>query len=263
MKWYYMEGGQEKGPFDKDRMQGLVNDGAISRDTYVRNDQSLNWTTYGRLLDEAQKQSGVQPEEGDGQRPVPASGPGVCSECGHTFEASKLIEYQGSRVCQSCSPALLRRLGGSGAGLMQYAGFWVRFGAKIIDGMVLFIPLMAVNLIFIMLVPGLDFSGDYSGDFTPATLAGLGLMYFIQVAIPLAYTTFFLGRYAATPGKMALGLKVVLADGGSLTYARAFGRHFAEFLSQITLYIGYIMAGLDDQKRALHDHVAGTRVVRK
>ncbi|HDH05175.1 MAG TPA: RDD family protein, partial [Nitrospirae bacterium] len=79
----------------------------------------------------------------------------------------------------------------------------------------------------------------------------------------LAYTTFFLGKFAATPGKMACGLKVLRADGESVSYWRAAGRHLAEFVSSLTLMIGYLMAAFDSEKRALHDRMCNTRVIKK
>jgi uncharacterized RDD family membrane protein YckC len=65
-----------------------------------------------------------------------------------------------------------------------------------------------------------------------------------------------IGRYAATLGKMACGLRVVMSDGGKVTYGRSLGRHFAKLLS------GF-MAGFDDEKRALHDRICDTRVIKK
>jgi uncharacterized RDD family membrane protein YckC len=79
----------------------------------------------------------------------------------------------------------------------------------------------------------------------------------------MGYQIFFLGKYGATPGKMACKLKVVTAEGTPITYGRATGRFFAEKLSGLTCTIGYIIAAFDDQKRTLHDHICGTRVVYK
>jgi uncharacterized RDD family membrane protein YckC len=62
---------------------------------------------------------------------------------------------------------------------------------------------------------------------------------------------------------MACGLRVVRPDGESLTFMRAFGRHFAEMLSGLILMIGYLMAAFDSEKRALHDRISDTRVVHK
>jgi uncharacterized RDD family membrane protein YckC len=82
-------------------------------------------------------------------------------------------------------------------------------------------------------------------------------------AAVVLYNTLFVGKFAATPGKMACGLKVVDAEGGKVKYGRAFGRACSEILSGMVCYIGYIIAGFDQQKRALHDHICSTRVVYK
>jgi len=62
---------------------------------------------------------------------------------------------------------------------------------------------------------------------------------------------------------MVCHLQVVMADGSKLSYGRSLGRHFAKFLSSFILAIGYIMAGIDDEKRALHDRICDTRVIKK
>jgi uncharacterized RDD family membrane protein YckC len=85
----------------------------------------------------------------------------------------------------------------------------------------------------------------------------------MSIIVPALYSMWFLGRFEATPGKMALGLKVVRADGSRITYWRGLGRHFAEMLSSFTLLIGYLIAAWDAERRTLHDHVCDTRVVKK
>jgi uncharacterized RDD family membrane protein YckC len=62
---------------------------------------------------------------------------------------------------------------------------------------------------------------------------------------------------------MACRLKIVESEGGKVTYARAVGRHFAKYISMITLYIGFLMAAFDEQKRSLHDRICDTRVIRR
>ena len=57
-------------------------------------------------------------------------------------------------------------------------------------------------------------------------------------------------------------LKIVRPDGAPITYLRAFGRYFAEILSTLILFIGFMMAGWDEEKRALHDRICDTRVIR-
>jgi uncharacterized RDD family membrane protein YckC len=62
---------------------------------------------------------------------------------------------------------------------------------------------------------------------------------------------------------MACGLRVVRPDGEKISYARACGRTFAEVVSSLILMIGYLMVIFDDEKRALHDRICDTRVVKK
>jgi uncharacterized RDD family membrane protein YckC len=89
-------------------------------------------------------------------------------------------------------------------------------------------------------------------------------MQFGILAIQVGYWTFFVGKFSATPGKMACGLKVVSADGSRLSYGRAACRALSQILSGMVCYIGYLIAGFDNpQKRALHDHICNTRVVHK
>ena len=84
------------------------------------------------------------------------------------------------------------------------------------------------------------------------------IVYFVVYG---AYSIFFIGKYGATPGKMACKIKVVDATGAQIGYGRATGRFFAEILSGLICYIGYIMVAFDDQKRALHDRICNTRVI--
>jgi uncharacterized RDD family membrane protein YckC len=81
------------------------------------------------------------------------------------------------------------------------------------------------------------------------------------LVIPIVYEVYFISTKGATLGKMALGVKVISSDGGPVSSATALGRYFAKILSGLILMIGYIMAGFDEQKRALHDHICNTRVI--
>ena len=90
----------------------------------------------------------------------------------------------------------------------------------------------------------------------------LGLGMLVGIALSACYEAFFISRMGATPGKMVFGLKVVRPNGAPLTLGRAFGRYFGKLLSSMTLTIGYIIAAFDSQKRALHDMIADTRVIK-
>jgi uncharacterized RDD family membrane protein YckC len=190
-----------------------------------------------------------------------------CAHCGKPFPAGEMIEYDGKHVCRTCKPLFLQKLaeGQTPLGDLVYAGFWIRFAAKFIDGITLYVVNSVLSLI---LVPLLGFSSLAAGKAPDphavmANFIKMSPLILLQWGTSLAYVTFFIGKFQATPGKMALRLKVVQPDGGKVSYFRAFGRFFAELLSSMTLLIGYAMAGFDEEKRALHDRLCNTRVVKK
>lgn len=136
-----------------------------------------------------------------------------------------------------------------GAERLNYAGFWIRFGAKFLDGIIV----GAVEAAFSFAV----------GVGMGAGVAVLVFSSLVGIVLRVAYNTYFIGAFGATPGKMACGLKVVAAGGGQVSYPRAFGRACAEILSGMICLIGFIMAAFDDEKRTLHDRICETRVVHK
>lgn len=123
------------------------------------------------------------------------------------------------------------------AGEAIHAGFWRRFAAFTIDGLILLIPLIVLNFI---------------------PLLGILLFY---VGRWLYFALMESGPNQATLGKQAMGLKVTDDYGQPITFARATGRFFGGAISNIILYIGYMMAGFTERKQALHDLMANTCVV--
>jgi uncharacterized RDD family membrane protein YckC len=78
----------------------------------------------------------------------------------------------------------------------------------------------------------------------------------------IAYTVLFHWLWGQTLGKMAVQVRVVTLEGGPLSLQCAIIRELGVWLSSLTFGIGYAMAGLRRDKRALHDLIAGTRVER-
>ena len=154
-----------------------------------------------------------------------------------------------------------------GARPVRYGGFWLRFVARILDSIIVGIAsaIIRIPLALPFLTGGLRVGENESGlpVALPAIFAIAGLGFLIQLALGLGYEMYFLSTRGATPGKMALGLKVVRNDGGPISLGLAAGRYFATFLSSLTLLIGYIIAAFDDQKRSLHDRICGTLVIRQ
>jgi uncharacterized RDD family membrane protein YckC len=150
----------------------------------------------------------------------------------------------------------------------RYAGFWIRFLARIIDVILLGV-INAIIRFPLMLMFGIGTMGMGRGFerpgagliFAPAMLGAFAISSLIGLALGAVYEVYFLTAHGATPGKMALGLRVIRADGGPISPMLALGRHFALWLSGVILFIGYIMAAFDPEKRALHDRICETRVI--
>lgn len=199
----------------------------------------------------------------------------ACSQCGRTFAQSDLVQIAGNWVCGDCKPAYLSRVMASGAGVAgpfgwHYGGFWIRFGARIIDGFVLMAPILILAAV---LIPNLIRAGNQASNpaLNPA-FAAVTLTAFVLFFLALiAYEVVMLKNWGATVGKMACGLRVVRADGRSLGWGVSFGRFFMwnivtggiPYLNMILMVTSAIMAGVDSEKRALHDRVCDTRVVYK
>ena len=148
----------------------------------------------------------------------------------------------------------------------RYAGFWIRFLARVIDGILLGVAGTVLRAPLALLgIGALGFSiPNDSSDVVaalPAILRLMALSTTIQLAMHVAYEVYFVSTRGATPGKIALGIKIVRAGGSAVPMELAFGRYFAQWVSVATLAIGYIIAGFDAEKRSLHDHICGTRVV--
>ena len=127
-----------------------------------------------------------------------------------------------------------------------YGSFWERFGASILDGLILMIP----NFIVTYLV---------TGNIVGSSLAASGvnvLTNWLYAALQES------GAAQATLGKRALGLRVTTLDGNRVSFGQATGRYFGKFLSTLIIFIGYLMMIWDDKKQTLHDKMAGTLVVK-
>jgi uncharacterized RDD family membrane protein YckC len=142
----------------------------------------------------------------------------------------------------------------TGTRTLNYAGFWIRFVAYLIDTVVIYAVLFAVAAIF----------GVGSGAFTDPSAVDMSSMALIYVVFFLGIIGYFIGMESsakqATLGKMAVGIKVGDELGNRISVGKAAGRFFGKIISGLILYIGYMMAGWDPKKQALHDKLAGTFV---
>lgn len=134
----------------------------------------------------------------------------------------------------------------------EYAGFWIRVGATLIDS-VLFLIVFSIPL---TLIYGMDYwtATETPGGFWDAL---------IQYILPIALTVWFWTKYLGTPGKMLLRLRVVDAESGqAISTPKAIGRYFGYYVSILAFMLGFIWVGIDKKKQGFHDKLAGTVVVR-
>lgn len=141
---------------------------------------------------------------------------------------------------------------------VTYAGFWVRVAAYCIDSIVVFVGLLMIRLVMAGIMSALDgtlLGGNvlFHYDLRDIVLYVFHVLYFILF-------TYYTGT---TLGKKAMNLRVI---GGSeeekpglldIVYRETIGR----FLCNVTMGIGYIFAGVDKEKRGLHDMLCDTKVV--
>jgi uncharacterized RDD family membrane protein YckC len=144
-----------------------------------------------------------------------------------------------------------------------YAGFWRRFLALCIDGfvvMIFWIPLSTLLDALVERVPAEVTSTDV---IWLALIVWVTAGYVLLIAMDwLYYAALESSSWQATVGKHALGIAVTDVAGNRISFGRATGRHFARFVSVITLGIGYLIQPFTARRQALHDVIAGTVVVR-
>jgi uncharacterized RDD family membrane protein YckC len=201
----------------------------------------------------------------------------ACSQCGRALAQSDLVHIAGSWVCADCKPAFLSRVMASGAAgasplAWRYGGFWIRFGARFIDGLIFTIPML---IFFAMFIPNLTRAqrqgGHPAGPPNLFAVSGFITFFLIMLVAGGFYEILMLKYRSATLGKMACGLKVIRPDGSSLSWGVCFGRFFMwnlvtsgiPYLNSVLMLVSSIMLGVDDEKRALHDRVCDTRVIYK
>jgi uncharacterized RDD family membrane protein YckC len=157
------------------------------------------------------------------------------------------------------------------ATLEDYAGFWKRVGAYILDAIILYIP----NLL-IQKMKGGDAAeaamkqAQLAAPGDPQVMFAALMQYYHAMTPALLIITAITWLYfaicessawQATLGKLALSIRVTDMQGGRISFARALGRYPAKYLSALILGVGFLMAGWTQRKQALHDLVVSTLVL--
>ncbi len=191
-----------------------------------------------------------------------------CTVCGTPQARAAVIPAPGVSV-----PANVGVAGFSGGRATAYAGFWLRFVAHIIDGLIVGTGVMALFIPLILLTGGaaqLAVLQDHrGGPPDPVIIASMLSVLFTFIAAALLVTWLYYAYlessdWQATVGKRVMSIYVTSLTGQPITFLHATGRYFSKIVTGLIPFgIGYIMAGFTERRQALHDMIAGTLVLRR
>lgn len=136
---------------------------------------------------------------------------------------------------------------------LEYAGFWTRTGAALIDG----ILLLLITAPLLISIYGWEYFETEDMVLGPAD-------FLISWVLPAFATVLFWLYKRATPGKMAVAAQVVDAQtGATITVGQAMLRYLGYFIAMLPLGLGIFWVGFDRRKQGWHDKIAGTVVVKR
>ncbi|HXZ52102.1 MAG TPA: RDD family protein [Burkholderiales bacterium] len=135
----------------------------------------------------------------------------------------------------------------------EYVGFWRRVLAAAIDFLILFVVTTPILLAI--------YGRRYFALVQSGTSAGFW-DFVIEYVVPAVAVVAFWRRYGATPGKMAVGAKIVDAKTGERpSTARLVLRYVAYLVSALPLFLGFLWIGVSRRKQGFHDKIARTMVI--
>jgi len=150
----------------------------------------------------------------------------------------------------------------------EYAGFWLRFGAWVIDYVILMVPFTIISLSMglgaVMNTFFKQMETDRSAAITAYAEAVQPITLVLLVLGFIYYAFFESSKWQATPGKMAVGIRVTDSDGRRISVGRAAGRNAVRLVNAFSFLIPmvfYIVAAFTQRKQGVHDLLAGTYVL--
>jgi uncharacterized RDD family membrane protein YckC len=136
----------------------------------------------------------------------------------------------------------------------EYAGFWIRVAAALIDGVLIIV----VTFPLLLAIYGTAYFTMAEEELVAGTADFL-----ISYVAPAVATILFWWMKQATPGKMMLSLRIVDANSGEpISMGQAVGRYFGYIPSILILGLGFIWVAFDARKQGWHDKIAGVVVIR-
>ena len=205
-----------------------------------------------------------------------ADGAAFCSNCGQGFPVAvaaraPILSASVAAPMEGGAAAIPAYAGYAAVPRVEYAGFWLRFLAFLIDNVVMGIAfvLILIPLIFLTGLGGFIGTIHPDEDFNDVGIFMLIGLIFLAATVSLVFTWLYhalmeSSEWQATVGKKVLGLVVTDMAGQRVSFWRATARHFAKIITNmVPAFVGYIMAGFTEKKQALHDMLAGCLVLRR
>lgn len=249
MKWYFVQDGQRVGPVGREVLDERIREGVVQAETLVWRPGLTDWR---RAADVSELE--VPPSLPGLPPPLPQAGdPGDAAPIGENEDLRAWAEAMAAEKERALAAAA------AAAPRQDFGGFWARFAAKMIDGLIL----IGIGILVSDAVASLFYEGsipvppDWRGF-----LRAQGILSLVNAVIAIWFSVYFIRRHEATPGKRMLGLRVVRADGSPVGTGKIILRYFGEQLSGLLFLSGYVMSVFDEEKRTLHDYLCDTRVVK-
>ena len=230
--------GSQLGPFSESDIHAKLASGEFAPTDFGWREGMASWVPLSQMFADAPSTAAAPVAPGSAPAPYAPAPQGGQYSAQQAYNSPYPSPYQ---------PGAMPPAGMQGA--TGYAGFWLRAGAIIIDGIGLYILNFIVTKVLVLIL-GVN--------------AGALLGSLINIVTNWLYFAYMESSPSqATFGKTALGLKVTDMNGNRLGFGQATGRHFGKIVSTIILFVGYIMAGFTERKQALHDLMASTLVLKK
>ncbi len=285
MEWYYVDPQhQRQGPVAREALAGLYRNGALTAASLVWREGLGQWTPLGELAAElglpapapAVPAAAPDPDPavaGDAEEDRPLTGRAVFTAREPSYAppaAVRAATAGAASAAADASPYTAPHATIADPGMVLHAdpghvvqaGFWKRVAAYFIDYFITSLIGGVVGAIIGAVMGGalsLGSSPGSSGFLLIQLVSGL-----VGFAISVTYFSWFhSSALQATPGKLAIGIKVVRGNGEPISFLRGVGRCFAMILSGLILCIGYVMAAFTERKQGLHDLMCDTLVVDK
>jgi uncharacterized RDD family membrane protein YckC len=252
-QWYYTRAGQQMGPVEWAELRALAVGCELAPGDHVWTDGFTEWKPASSVEDLFKPTASLTTAAAE---PLP------------TASLAAATVAQIASVAQAASAVAANGFPGV-AGLdysavadsyandqFESAGFWIRFCASFVDGLIVALIWVALSMAFTWYIgaDGVRENRQVVSGFLRLVLVVVGWLYCAMQES---------GTHRSTPGKRLFNITVTDMAGNQLSFMRASGRHFGKIISQVTLGIGYLMMLFTTNRQCLHDLMSGCVVLKQ